>query len=245
MCGRFALFSSPARIKKHFATVDDLILEPSFNITPAKIVPVIRTDETGRRIFAHARWGLIPSWVEDPEELQHPINAKAETAAIKPMFRHAYRTSRILVPADAFYEWSHRDGKQPFLLKLRDDEPMGIGGLLECWHGYNTEVTTFTILTTHSNPLMADIHDRMPVIIKPEDYTAWLDNKLTDILKIQAMAQPYPERLMVAYPISSKVNSPLNDSPDLIVPISESAKAWDHAVTNRASQSGAYNTFKI
>lgn len=219
MCGRFALFSSSARIGNHFDVIDALNLEPRFNIAPSESVPVIHLDETGKRVCELARWGLIPSWVEDPDEIQHPINAKAETAAIKPMFRHAYRTSRILIPADAFYEWMPRNGKQPYLIKLKDDGPMGIGGLLECWHGYETEIRTFTILTTNANLLMADISDRMPVIIRPEDYTAWLDTKLTDILKIQAMVKPYPERLMEAYPISRNINDPQHDSPDLIAPV--------------------------
>lgn len=245
MCERFALFSSPARIKNHFAIADELILKPRFNITPAQTVPVIQTDETGKRIFTLARWGLIPSWVEDPDEIEQPIIAKTETAAIKPMFRHAYRTSRVLIPADAFYEWSARDGKQPFLIKLKEDEPMAFGGLLERWHGYETEVITFTILTTHANQLMADIHDRMPVIIKPDDYTAWLDTKLTDIIKIQAMAQPYPERLMEAYPISRNVNDPQHDSPDLIVAIRESAKAADHSTTTRIHPNGAVKKRKL
>ena len=216
MCGRFALYGSPAKLKEHFATTNELELKPRFNIAPSQTVPVVQIDETGNRVFTFARWGLIPSWVKDPEELQHPINAKAETAAIKPMFRHAYRKSRVLVPADAFYEWVSKDGKQPYLIRLRDGEPMGMGGLLEHWQGPEWDVTTFTILTTNANSLMAKIHDRMPVIIKPEDYTTWLDTNFTDVIKIQAMVLPYPERLMEAYAVSRKVNSPKNDSPDLI-----------------------------
>jgi putative SOS response-associated peptidase YedK len=110
------------------------------------------------------------------------------------MFRHAFRKSRVLVPADAFYEWVTKDGKQPYLIRLRDGEPMAIGGLLEHWHGFAGDVTTFTILTTNANSLMAKIHDRMPVIIKPEDYPAWIDTNLTDVIKIQAMTLPYPDR---------------------------------------------------
>lgn len=216
MCGRFALNSSPAKLKEHFATANDLDLKPRFNIAPTQTVPVVRLDETGNRVFTFAQWGLIPSWVKDPKELQHPINAKAETAAIKPMFRHAYRKSRVLVPADAFYEWVAKDGKQPYLIKLKNGAPMGMGGLLEHWQGPEGDVTTFTILTTNANSLMAKIHDRMPVIIKPEDYATWLDTNFTDVVKIQAMALPYPERLMEAYPVSRKVNSPQHDSPDLI-----------------------------
>ena len=222
MCGRFALYGSPAKLKEHFVTTNELDLKPRFNIAPSQTVPVIQVDETGNRIFTFARWGLIPSWVKTPEDLQHPINAKAETAAIKPMFRHAYRKSRVLIPADAFYEWAPRDGKQPYLIKLRDGEPMGMGGLQEHWQGPEGDVITFAILTIDANPLMAGIHDRMPVIIKPEDYTDWIDTRLTDVTKIQAMTQPYPERFMEAYPISRKVNSPKNDSSDLIEPMKSS-----------------------
>ena len=216
MCGRFALNSTPARLKGHFATTNELALKPRFNIAPTQTVPVVRLDETGNRVFTLARWGLIPSWVKDSEELQHPINARAETAAIRAMFCHAYRKSRVLVPADAFYEWTPKDGKQPYLVRLRNGEPMGIGGLLEHWQGPEGEVTTFTILTVDANSLMAKIHERMPVIIRPEDYAAWIDTKLTDVTKIQAMIQPYPDRFMEAYPVSRKVNSPQYDSSDLI-----------------------------
>jgi len=232
MCGRFALYSTPEKIKNHFVTVNELNFESSFNIAPSKTVPVIRINENHERVVTFARWGLIPSWVRDTDEIQKPINAKAETAAIKPMFRHAYRSSRILVPADAFYEWAQHNGKQPFLVKMRDDEPMGIGGLLERWHGYEEDVLTFTILTTHANPLMADIHDRMPVIIKPEDYAAWLDTKLTDILKIQAMTQPYPERFMEAYPVSRNVNNPQHDTHDLILPVRELVEPHARTMTH-------------
>jgi putative SOS response-associated peptidase YedK len=216
MCGRYTLNRSPAELKEHFDAANEPDLKPRFNIAPTQTVPVVRLDETGNRVFTLARWGLIPSWVKDPEEVQHPINAKSETAAIKPMFRHAYRKSRVLVPADAFYEWTLKDGKQPYLIRLRDGEPMGMGGLLEHWHGPEGDVTTFTILTTNANSLMAKIHDRMPVIIKPEDYATWLDTNFDDVIRIQTMALPYPERLMEAYPVSRKVNSPKYDSPDLM-----------------------------
>ncbi|MGA8864538.1 MAG: SOS response-associated peptidase [Gallionella sp.] len=216
MCGRYALNRTPAKLKEHFATANEPDVKPRFNIVPSQTVPVVRLDGPGNRVFTLARWGLIPSWVKDPEEVQHPINAKAETAAIKPMFRHAYRKSRVLVPADGFYEWTPKDGKQPYWVRLRDGEPMGMGGLLEHWQGPEGDVTTFTILTTSANSLMAKIHDRMPVIIKPEEYASWLDANFTDAIKIQAMTLPYPERLMEAYAVSRKVNSLKNDSPDLM-----------------------------
>lgn len=216
MCGRYTLHGSPAGLKAHFGTANELDLKPRFNIAPSQTVPVIGLDANGNRIFTEARWGLIPSWVKDTAELQQPINAKAETAAIKPMFRHAYRKSRILVPADGFYEWVVKNGKQPYLIRLKDNEPMGMGGLLEHWQGPEGEVKTFTILTINANPLMAKIHERMPVIIKPEHYGSWLDKEFTGVTKIQEMAQPYPERFMEAYPVSRQVNSPQHDSAELI-----------------------------
>lgn len=133
------------------------------------------------------------------------------------MFRHAFRKSRVLVPADAFYEWQAViDGKQPWLIRLKEDEPMGMGGLLEHWQGPQGEVMTFSILTTESNPLMAKIHDRMPVIIRPENYATWLDPEFTDVNQLQMMTKPYPERFMKIYPVSRRVNSPQHDSADLI-----------------------------
>ena len=217
MCGRFGQYVRPSQHRQYFNVANDLADYPQrFNIAPSQSVPVIQSDDAGNRAFIQARWGLIPSWVKDSKELPHPINAKAETAAIKPMFRHAFRKSRILVPADAFYEWTKKEGKQPYLIRLRGSDPMGIGGLLESWHSSDGEITTFTILTTEANPLMAKIHDRMPVIIQPENFGTWLDHDLTDVDKIQELIRPYPERLMEAYPISRKVNNPKNDSADLI-----------------------------
>ncbi|MHB1247828.1 MAG: SOS response-associated peptidase [Polaromonas sp.] len=218
MCGRYALYGSKTKIKEHFGTANALDLAPHYNITPAQTVPVVQINEAGQRVFSLARWGLIPSWVKDSSEIQHPINAKVETAAIKPMFRHAFRSSRVLVPAAAFYEWQAIEvGKQPWLIHLKEDEPMGLGALLEHWQGPEGKGMTFSILTTEPNPLMATIHNRMPVIIQPADYASWLDPELTDVTRIQAMAKPYPERLMAAYRISHKVNNPLHDSAELIL----------------------------
>lgn len=155
-------------------------MAPRFNVAPSQVLPVVRQDGDGHRAFLMARWGFIPSWAKDTEGMPKPINAKAETAAIKPMFRHAFRKSRVLVPADAFYEWKVVAGKkQPYLIRMRDQSPFGMAGLLEHWHGPEGEgegeAVTFTILTTEPNPLMATIHDRMPAIIRPKDYASWLD----------------------------------------------------------------------
>ena len=218
MCGRYALYGPQSRYREHFGTVGDLDLAPRFNIAPSQTVPIVRQAITGPRHFLMARWGLIPSWVKDPGDLSKPINAKAETAAIKPMFRHAFRKSRVLVPADAFYEWKPGEGgkKQPYLIRMRDQSPFGMGGLLEHWHGPEGEVLTFTILTTEPNPLMSGIHSRMPVIVRPENYGRWLDPSMDDVAILQGMTGPYPQRLMEAYPVSQRVNNPANEGAELV-----------------------------
>ena len=220
MCGRYVIFGPPSRYRDHFETGEAFDMGPRFNVAPSQILPVVRQHSDGRRDFVFARWGLIPSWVKDPATLNKPINAKAETAAIKPMFRHAWRKNRILVPADAFYEWKVVAGvKQPYLIRMRDGAPFGMAGLLEHWQSPEGDVQTFAVLTTEPNPLMAQIHNRMPAIVRPEDYRSWLDPDLTDVTALQAMLGPYPERAMEAYPVSRRVNIPANDAPDLIEPL--------------------------
>jgi putative SOS response-associated peptidase YedK len=221
MCGRFVLKAPPAELITRFEVDKCIDFSPRYNIAPTQAVPVVRESSDGKRHVVMARWGLMPSWMKDPAEFNHPINAKAETAAIKPMFRHAFRKSRVLVPADAFYEWKAIDGKkQPYLIRMRDASPFGMAGLVEHGQGPDREVLTFAILTTEPNPLMADIHNRMPVIVKPEDYGGWLNPELSDVAELQKLVGPYPERLMEAYPVSRRVNSAANDGPDLIGQIS-------------------------
>lgn len=217
MCGRYALYGPVSRYREHFGVEDDFDFRPRYNIAPSQALPVIRRDVEGRRAFVPARWGLIPSWVKEPAELSQPINAKSETAAVKPMFRHAFRRNRILVPAAAFYEWKAEAGrKQPYLIRMRDGAPFGMAGLLEHWTGSEGEIQTFAILTTAPNALMAGIHNRMPAIVAPEQYSDWLDPGVTDVEKLLGMLGPYPERRMEAYPVSRRVNSPANDDPGLI-----------------------------
>lgn len=216
------MYGPVSRYREHFGVEDDFEFHPRYNIAPSQTLPVVSAAPDGRRSFVAARWGLLPSWVKDPAEFAQPINAKAETAAVKPMFRHAFRKSRVLVPADAFYEWQAApDGKQPYLVRMRDESPFGMAGLLEHWAGPEGGVRTFAILTTTPNPLMAGIHHRMPAIISPEQYAVWLDPALTDVERLLGLLGPYPERLMEAYPVSRKLNSPANDGPDLTIPSPE------------------------
>jgi putative SOS response-associated peptidase YedK len=223
MCGRYALYGPHSRLRERFDIQDDFPeFPPRFNVAPGSIMPVIRQEPDGRRKVEFAQWGMIPSWATDTANIPHPINAKVETAAIKPMFRHAFRSNRVLVPADCFYEWKAVAGqKLPFLIRMRDREPFGMGGLLECREGQSGVETTFAILTTNANPLVAEIHDRMPVIIRPEDYDRWLDPENRDVGNLLALTGPHPERLMESFRIGRQINRPEAEGHELIAPVTE------------------------
>jgi putative SOS response-associated peptidase YedK len=130
MCGRYALYGPHSRLRERFGIDDGLPdFPPRFNVAPSATMPIIRQASDGRRTVVLARWGLVPSWAKDPGTAPHPINAKAETAAIKPMFRQAFRASRVLVPADCFFEWKTVAGRKlPFLIRMRDQAPFGWAG---------------------------------------------------------------------------------------------------------------------
>lgn len=218
MCGRYALYGPSSRYSRRFGVPEDEChFGDRYNVAPSLKLPVVRTAEDGSRHVIEAVWGLLPRWVQDPKAINHPINAKAETAATKPMFRHAYRHARVLVPAAGFYEWQVREsGKQPYFIRLADDEPMGFAGLLERWEGSDGLSLSFAILTTDANELMAPIHNRMPVIVRPSDYEAWLDPALTDPAMMDQLARPYPAELMEAWPVSRAVNNARSEGPELI-----------------------------
>jgi putative SOS response-associated peptidase YedK len=166
------------------------------------------------------RWGLVPSWADDPSIGNRLINARAETAASKPAFRAAMRQRRCLVVADGFYEWQ-RTGKQkiPHMVRMRDDRPFGFAGLWETWEGPNhSAVESCTLLTTEANQVVRPIHDRMPVIIAPSDYERWLDPTVTNAEKIAPLLRPYPSNEMTAYTVSPLVNSPTNDDARCVEP---------------------------
>ena len=217
MCGRYALYGPPSRLPEQFA-VEPANLEERYNIAPSQDAPIVRCGADGARALIPARWGLLPSWVKEPGKLAQPINAKVETAGEKPMFRHAFKRSRVLVPASGFYEWVPAAGyKQPYFIRPIGGEALfGFGGLLEHWEGPTGSVLTFAILTTAANELMRPIHDRMPLIIRPEDYAAWLGPGVTDAKMVLERVADYPSAVMEAYPVGRAVGNPRTQGPSLI-----------------------------
>jgi len=174
----------------------------------------------GQREIAMLRWGLIPFWAKDDKIGYKTINARAETIATAPAFRAAFKKRRCLVPASGFYEWKKlEDGsKQPYLIAARDGSPFSFAGLWERWDKDEAPVETFTIITGEPNSLVADLHNRMPVILDPDDYDVWLT--AVDTAIPQALLQPFPTQLMTAFPVSKRVNSPENDDAAVIAPLS-------------------------
>jgi len=164
------------------------------------------------------QWGLVPHWVKDPKESMHPINARAETLAERPMFRNLLKKNRCLIPASGFYEWKKEGGKKiPFYIHLKYNPIFAFAGLYDVWHDVSGEAhQTYTIITTEANDLVAKLHNRMPVILKREDEGRWLSNS-TD--SREDILSPYPSDEMTMYPVSTQINSPTVDDADLIRPL--------------------------
>ncbi len=217
MCGRFTLSQPVAAIASAFKLDEVPNIDPRYNIAPTQLVPTVLRTSAHQRQLQMLRWGLIPSWAKDPAMGAKLINARAETVAEKPSFRSAFRHRRCLVVADGFYEWQKQEGKkQPFYFRLQDGQPFAFAGLWESWKDPNGEVVdSCTILTTEANQLMQPIHDRMPVILASQDYDLWLDPTVQSE-QLQNLLQPFPSEAMVSYPVSTKVNKPTNDTPELV-----------------------------
>ena len=215
MCGRYRLTAKERYLRDHFGLEGDVSWEPRWNIAPTQKVPIIRQyRKEPKRSFGLVRWGLIPSWAKDEKTGLKAINAMSETASDKPTFRDAMRHRRCLVAADGFYEWKKvgTKEKQPYCFAMIDDSTFAFAGLWERWRNPAGEfVETCTILTTKPNSLVSDVHDRMPVILKPDDYELWLDPGCADVAAIADCLKPFDPRSMKKYPVSTRVNRADND----------------------------------
>ncbi len=220
MCGRFVITSSPDSIRRFLAYEDQPNFPPRYNVAPTQPVPIVRL-EAGRRRFVLMRWGLIPSWVKDPKEFALLINARIEGLTDKPSFRAAVKRRRCLVPADGFYEWQKAGkAKRPFFIRPRAGGPIAFAGLWETWADRDGgEIDTMAIVTCAANKTLAPIHDRMPAIVAPEHFDAWLDAEKVEAKAAVALLGPAPDDLLVAEEISTRVNNVRNDGPELIAPV--------------------------
>jgi putative SOS response-associated peptidase YedK len=202
-------------------------LKPRYNIAPTQLAPVVRTTADGNRELAELRWGLIPSWASDPSVGSSMINARSETAATKPAFRSAMRQHRCLIPADGFYEWQKQGNhKQPMFIHRSDDAPFAFAGLWEHWIDAKKQpLETFTILTTAANEQLRPLHERMPIIIRAENYSRWLDASITDPASVESLLTDPPQDL-VLQSVGTHVNSVAHDDPGCIAPAERQKTLW-------------------
>ena len=222
MCGRFTLTASPEKLQAAFPQFSvPQQMSPHFNIAPTQPIAVV--PNTGENRVDFFTWGLVPFWAKDPSIGNRMINARAETLSEKPSYRAPYRRRRCLILADGFFEWVVIPGekaKQPHYITLADHQPFAFAGLWENWQSPDgSEIKSATIITTAPNALMARLHNRMPVILAPADFERWLDPSERAPETLDDLLVPFPQEKMLHYPVSRRVNSPVNDVPELIIPL--------------------------
>ena len=222
MCGRYRLSRRKQLVEEYFDASGDDDWSPRYNIAPTQPVPVIRQHpKEPNRLLSLARWGLIPSWAKDMSGAAGMINARSETAATKSAFRESMKFRRCLVPADGFYEWL-RTGKtkQPFCFEVNDGELFAFAGFWDRWRDPNGQwIKSCSILTTPPNVVTAAVHDRMPAILRKDDYDLWLDPEMTNISTLSDLLKPFDARSMRSYAVNSRVNQVQNDDPECSAPV--------------------------
>lgn len=199
--------------------------EARFNVAPTDQVYAVAASKGVRRLGTF-RWGLVPSWADDPSVGSRMINLRAETVSDKPSFRRMLERHRCIVPVDGFYEWKSMGKgrkKQPFLVRSRDGRALALAGLWEVWKDRQDQdadwLRTCTIVTTEPNDLLAPVHDRMPVVLPPSAWDTWLDESVTDVDVLAGLLVPCPSELLEMWPVSTDVNRVENDGPELALPL--------------------------
>ena len=217
MCGRYALKAPSSELASRFKLDEVVDVAPRYNIAPGTDIPTIRRSPEGKRVMHLLRWGLVPHWAKDPSIGAKLSNARGETVADKPSFRDAFQRRRCLVPADGFYEWKTEDKqKQPYYFSLKSGEPFALGGVWESWRAPNGDILrTCCLITTGPNEIMLPVHDRMPVIVSPNDYEAWLTGEVGDAL---GLVRPYRTDEMQAWAVSRRVSRSGEEGADLVWP---------------------------
>jgi putative SOS response-associated peptidase YedK len=236
MCGRYAVTSAPEAIRTLFGYAEQPDFPPRYNVAPTQPIAIVRMVD-GRRQFALVRWGLLPSWVQDPKNFSLLINARGESVMDKPAFKAAMKYRRCLVPANGFYDWkASATRRQPYYVRAKSRQPLAFAGLWETWTGPNgEELETAAIVTTRANRALADIHDRMPVIVPPDAFDLWLNCNAVDAETAGTLIAPAPEDLLEAYEVSSAVNRTANDHAQLVEPNSATES---EPVPKRAAAAG-------
>lgn len=225
MCGRYSITTPPEAMTRLFGISGPVRNFPArYNVAPSQPVPAVVQVGSAREL-ALFRWGLIPSWAKDG--VKPMINARGESVADKPSFRAAFRRRRCLLPADGFYEWHRPEAgpKTPYNIRLQDGGAFAMAGIWETWMASDgSEVDTCAIITTAANKTLEPIHHRMPVILAPENWAAWLETPETEARDLLPLLRPAPDDLLEAYEISTRVNRVANDGPELLKPVKSESK---------------------
>ncbi|WP_182708043.1 SOS response-associated peptidase [Thermomonospora cellulosilytica] len=246
MCGRYASARARQELIEEFQVQLDATedaIRPDYNVAPTKKVPAVLTrppgddEEEAVRQLRALRWGLVPSWAKDIKIGNRLINARAETVHEKPSFRRAFAKRRCLLPADGFFEWytaqaeeGRKPSKQPFFIRPRDGAVMAMAGLYELWRSPEDEwLWTCTVITTQATDDVGRIHDRMPMVVRPEHWDDWLDPGLTAVEEVRELLVPAMNGTMEAYPVSKAVNNVKNNGPELIRPATDGHIPGDHS----------------
>lgn len=222
MCGRFALNENPLKLAEYFHLSDATEFSSAWNIAPSSQICAITADENELRHLKMMRWGLIPSWAKDATIGNKLANARGETVAEKPSFRSAFKYHRCIIPASGFYEWKTERGiKAPWFVSLKSGQPMALAGLWETWHSTEGEaIMSCCIITTAANPLMQPIHDRMPVILDPDQWPVWLSPQIKQADRLLPLIHPHNPEFMQAWPVTRELNRVgLRNDAGLIEPI--------------------------
>ena len=244
MCGRYTLTSAPDVLRALFGYGEQPNFPPRYNIAPTQPIAVVRLVD-GKRQFALMRWGLLPSWIKDPQALSLIFNARGEGVVDKPAFRAAVRRRRCLIPADGFYEWkAGAPRKQPYFIHAKSGFPLAFAGLWETWAGPNgEELDTAAIVTTAASSGLSALHGRVPVIISPEAFGLWLGEGgvegAADLRAAMALIRPAPDDLLEAYPVSTDVNRVANDNPRLLDLLTGTLEAEPPILHKTARNKGA------
>ncbi len=223
MCGRFALYLQAGVFADIFGCPPPDGLTPCYNIVPDSDIVVVRAGE-GTRVAERLRWGLLPPWADAPNDRGRQINARSETVFEKPSFKSAALRHRCLIPASGFFEWQKGGGpSRPYFIHRRDNEPVAMAGIWRQSRFGDLTVSTCAILTMDAYPSITGIHHRMPVMLEPEAWDAWLDPETRDPVQLQLALRPLPEAVIAAVEVSRAVNSPANDSAALLEPAASAA----------------------
>jgi putative SOS response-associated peptidase YedK len=229
MCGRF-VSTTPLTDLAEQLLVDEVRTDddrPNWNVTPRAAVAIVATTKEHRRILERVRWGLVPSWAKDAKIGDKLINARAETITEKPSYRNAFAKRRCLIPVNGFYEWKAVPGqkaKQPVFIHRPGGELIVFAGVFENWKDKSDPdaewIRSCSIVTTAANHTISAVHNRMPVVLEPEHHEEWLDPNHTDVAALARLLVPAPDDYLTFYPISTAVNRPANNGPELLDPIS-------------------------